>query len=545
MARRKKTVTTKGSQNSKPEWNGKAGSTPDMVIRPKYTKNGVSTEVQGETYEKAPTNDFSFYNRVPGLVDPITRVSFCDRAGDPIPMGDTISSPIVSKGFMVYGLTPSFGWSNSQNSAVNEAAKKIQIYLQRTVSNKLNFDQSDTMIYCMAMAEIYSAIILGQRILGTVNWFDPLNSYLPDALIAAQGVDPKDARNHIADLEYGLNNRIAKLSSMPVPAQLTIMQREAMKYKGYYTEGTSIKDQMYFFAPDYFFMYTENDEGSALQLTPYTRSTQRTVAQFFEKIDSLIDAVVSNGSLREIGGVLLRAFGTDQLIRLEPVPHNYVMLPTFDIVVLEQMKNATIVGSGSIDIAGFGWNQDASTALLYHSGQITATEVYGQTANLMLASHRLLTTTTDLTDPALIMENTRLMATVKKSTATATPGVWEFYTGAEFVSSCNAYVYTYNGFAATLQAVPVVQFSVLGNEASTAQGALNCALVCNNFKFAPALYVGNVIADMSATSVSLFGGQLGYDLDNYAYITRDNLINLHDAAIMSMFYVDMVTTSYR
>lgn len=536
MARRRKKNVSNSAQ-----WAGKSGSTPELKIRPNYTKNGVSTYVKDQEVE-SPTNDFEFYNRIPSITEPTTRVSFMDRAGAPIPTGPFLSSPLVSKGFMVYGLTPAFGWSDSPNSAVNEAAKKLQIYLQRTVSNKLNFDQSDTMIYCMAMAEVYSAIIFGQRILGTLNWFDPTNVYTPDGLLKAQGIDPNDARNNIAQLEYGLNNRISKLASMPVPAQMTVMQREAMKYKGYYIEGTSPKDQMYFYAPDHFYKYTEGDTGSSLELSVYDRSTSRTIAQFMAYIDTLIDAIVSNNSLREIGGVILRAFGSDQLIQLEPVPHNYVMVPSFDIVVLEQMKNATIIPSSLYDIDGLGWTQDAATALLYHNGQLVATTPAQQSQCLAIASYRILTTSTEYTDAPLIMENTRLMSVAQKATAS---GVWQFYTGCEFVSSCQAYVYGYSGLTATLWSQDITQYNVIDSTYASAANALNSVTVASNFKFAPAIYNVNAVSAVTDVIASLYNNQIAYDLDNYAYITPDNLKDLHDVAALSMFYIDMVTVAYK
>lgn len=488
-------------------------------------------------------NDFAWYNRIPALTEPVAHISWINTAGRAVPWGETVTGEILFPGIAVLGLTPSFGWSGDGTSPVNIAAQKIQLHLQRTVSGTLPFDAPDTMLYCMAMSQVYSFLNFMERIYGTVNMYSSQNRYMPEALLSVQGINAAEIRSNMALFRFRIQSYISKLSSMPMPNVFTILNREAFLYQNYYIEGTSPKDQMYMYAPDNFFQFNEKTEtGGSLQILPYSRVTQRTLAQLCSYMDSLIDPLINSSQMSLIGGTIARAFGTDQLVRLDPIPVDYVMQPIFNIGVLEQMKNATLIYQAMIDLDGFGWVQDPTTNFLYHDGQLTANTVGQKALMLILAANRLITTSTEYTDEALAMESTRLMATAMVNSNGVSA---KLYTAADMLTSVNVYTIQQSSTATSGYTTKLYDIVLGFNLTNNAMASVTVELMAmhSHFKFLPLSYLYTVTGTEVATATATINDIL-MDVDNYAVISPDELINMHDAALQNLFYSEFITQGW-
>lgn len=239
-------------------------------------------------------------------------------------------------------LTP--GVSTTQSDAINVAAQAMYTDIRSQLKSANAYDSSDVMIYMCEMAEIKAFIAFIRRILGTPLNYSFMNSFLPDALIRAQGVNPDGIHAHYAEYRSRANQIIAKASQIWWPKGFDYVTRAEWEYGNYYTEGESIKDQIYMFTPGLFRKFTYDEErdyaGMLQPCIKFNFGALHTMDDLLDALSDMIDSVVGDSDFQNIAGDLFNRYGAGGVETFSLIPESYIINPALSFEVLEQIQNS-------------------------------------------------------------------------------------------------------------------------------------------------------------------------------------------------------------
>lgn len=481
-------------------------------------KKGEYT-TDADTRDANGNNDPSWYSTNPALLRDAASIPFSWSNGTPIDLNMPTSFPdgYIVPGICSISLRPSIGYADNPTDPINVAATAAYSFVRHANSGHANYDSPDLMLYLVAMSNVYAYINYLQRAYASATLFSQRNRYLPNGLLKSMRIDPNDVQKHLADFRYGINVLVHKAAAMAVPAEMTYFMRTSFLYQNVYTEGTSIKDQLYLYNPAAFYKFAIEPTTSAGMLEmldiAVSTSTLWTVDQLLDMGNQLLNPIIGNEDMNIMSGDILKAYGSDKLIKLMECPEYLPLIPIFNIGVLEQMKNAEVQGiQGSSNKV----TQSTNKAYLIHKPR--AVKVNEE----LRKSRKLLTTTTDEVTPELVMESSRLKLGFGAAVSNEEAYV---YTGSEIVNSMEIIKFNKDG---TLQGSFYNGPIKLG-ALTDVPSVLGTVRDLSNFRFHPA-----AVFDYNSVHYPMF------DLDNYAVLTSDNVRRLHEAALLSMLNVPAI-----
>lgn len=478
-------------------------------------------------------------------------------------------SQFVVPGFTIQYTAPSVGLSKDTTSPINIAAQQLYTEVRGANSGAKNYDPVDLMLYYMAMSSVYSAINWLQRIYGiATTTFSQENRYMPDSLLRAEGIDAQSVRDNIANFRGAINILIQKVASFPVPSTLTMFVRQAFMYKDVYHEGDSMKDQIYFYSPHSFYKYQldENNAGMlGLVVRPYfTTGAVQTAQDVINMVQGMVDALFFEEDIGIMGGDTLKAFGQN-VIKMVPLDENYNITPLFDIGVLEQMANATVLSApGDVldpqslvaihtEIRQVNDNLPGSPYLTCNNlarFQFTAGDEHHKiahtTALQTLKESKFLTTTTKFTDPGLVIENSRLMLGMADFNSPEI-GVADInlYSGTEIVVLQAYYHFHISAIgqneltAAWSQFVTTYPYTTEEWDAAlwNPRRILNMLSTREFFRFCSPIHFIPHRGGTAGEELYFLDNHLNQDVDNYTLLHNGDLDHLHQVAILNLLNV--------
>lgn len=309
-----------------------------------------------DEYRESATNDPAWYAQTPELMRLSASIPFSNAAGVPFSLNTTATgtdtyqnSNLVIPGLLTLEVIPCPHVTPYANDPLNVAANAMLSFVVHANSRNLSYNAPDLMIYNIAMGNVYAYINFMMRVYGTAQIFSTFNRNLPRMLTVAQGVNYDDLMAHLADFRYGINLLINKAASFSAPADMPYFKRLAFMFSGIYSEGETIKDQLYMYTPAGFMQYSEtaSTTGGSLTFSRWDTLTQHTVDQMLSFGNNLLNAIITSEDMNVMSGDILKAYGQEGLLKLATMPEVYTVLPTTDLAVLEQMQNANYLGLNS------------------------------------------------------------------------------------------------------------------------------------------------------------------------------------------------------
>lgn len=543
----------KNSRN-KSNSNNKRGN--NQKRRPNTKGYGKSNSCDDDDL-KSKTNDPQWYAASPAILRDAASIPFSWAVGTPIDMGGSTKGLFSSDthneffvpGIQTMTIVPSIGYTSGATSPINVAATATYSFVRHANSGHANYDSPDLMLYLLAMSQVYSAINWLMRIYGCATLYAQRNRYLPQALLAAQRCKADDIMSHLADFRYGINVLISKAASLAVPASMTIFQRHAFLYQNIYTEGTSIKDQLYMYVPAGFwkFGYSPVDSAGELGFSQLTSSSM-TVQSLIDYVNGLLTPILESEDMNIMSGDVLKAYGDGGIIKLQALNEVYPITPIFDIAVLEQMKNATII---NVTPQTCAINQNSNHQYLSSNPRYLGdAEISDATVkdNMLYrwTENRLLTTTTSEVTPELVIESTRLMVSGEYVPAKGEDAAYvRVYSGSEICISCTWWTYDWDTFHenVTLRNYAMHEMQKLDSSYWTSPTSINNSSLflglatMSHFRFHPCMRIW-ITSSATGKTVSQYG--TFFDVDNYAVLHSDTIKRLHEAALMNMLAVPSI-----
>lgn len=526
------------SRNANAQHNGKRSYSDGERLR-----NGRASD--------EATNDIAWYSADPALLRDAASIPYSWATGTVVDLHNPVLKSMDNKGkFSIPGICairtmPSVGWADSATSPVNVAANSLYTFIRSYNSGSKNYDAPDLMLYLLSVSQAYSFLNWCQRIYGTASLYSMRNRYLPKALLEAMYVDYQDVIGNMAQFRYWINMFINKLASLAVPNTMAFFAQQAFLYKDIYVEGESVKDQIYFYQPDGFWIFQLNTDGSGMlnykQIAGDFKPVK--ISDIIAYGEMMLAPIIGDEDFNIMSGDIYKAYG-DRILKLASLPEYYPITPVYNLTVLEQMKNAVCVAVLGGDFTGRNVTQDPTHAFLIHQPHAV-----GKAANTVkstmdrksvggLAADKLLNTSAKEATPDITMENSRLCvaglnyqegSTTQDATVELHPGnvipvayIIHYYdvdsTGAMKLS---------NRFGTYTKYIDADSADIVLDTTQTWS-------LEQSFKFHPAHYVTVFKHGSAANEANAVQGFMATDVDNYAVLSNEDLSKLHEAAILSM-----------
>lgn len=513
-----------------------------------------------QTANKPKSNDNRWYGYNPALLLDSTKVNFTTPIGRDFPLKDAPGFSYVKSdtgrslpGIVVANVMPTCGTSTNANSAVNTAARQIATTLWNNSGRTHTYDATDIMMYTLAMDDIYSMFINGQRALGMINNFDGLNKYACESMIQAAGFQYQDLISHSAQFRYNMNVIAAKLASFPVPSEYALLEKHAWVFANVFRDSDLTKSQFYLYRPAGYYLLDEtlSDKGWVLQFNSLTSVYDNggfTVDEYIDLLNLMIDRVYNSESLDIIRADLLHNLSGSELYTISGIPDGFKVDYVYNETVLMQFHNMKMYGVinvkdkatgkiGSMDI----YNEVASDTDYNKPGVIYCN--YRATANgdqrvrheIMATNDTLLDMPIEHPDGPDIMEYTRLTCVLgpKEHSTKFDTDYYPIY----FDTICPMYlsVYYLNGGELYVRKINPSKLWAFKNSTVTWADFIEYITqdsICSQFAWAPIFERQAISSTGTYEQLPLIG-----DVTNYTYIGNDAIQRMHETAILSQFSV--------
>lgn len=440
-------------------------------------------------------NDSMWYKKHPELMVPATQIPFTEIAGEQRPLNvvaqqiNTQSSIIpwlMDATLMTLEIKPTIGESVNQYSAVNQTARLLFDQVVGRKSQDPGFDAPDLMLYHLALAQIYEAMQWAARNYGFIRLYEPRNLTFPDTLLYANNCNPDEWKVQSVDFVRMYNELVTRLAQIPTAKSMDLFQRSQWKYQYLYTEGLSVREQLYMLVPAGFLWYTENTDNGAGALifksfSGYKSSSAGLSMQDIIKyLNDMITAFLDSHSNRQISTWILNAIPDFNLNILTSLDPNYMVSAIFSPEVLNQIKNATIITqTNGVDVTV---KQDVEKNILVSRPQVIndSASLVDKATFAMLSERQLLNSVMEVPSIDDIIINTRLKAFLYP----ATDSIYAVQAFNDIVVDGRIYY----GSARTYTTFHTVLTANSGLD-SVPVSTLRALSLLSQFKYSPAVYV--------------------------------------------------------
>lgn len=462
-------------------------------------------------------------------------------------------------GIMTGILVPTCGKSLNATSPVNIAARNIYSFVRHANSGHTNYDSPDLMLYLLAMDSVYTFLSWCRRLYGIMSLYSPVNRYLPEAIVTAQGVNFKSVMDDLANFRYRLNLAIKKVGSFVVPASMAYMARHQQMISGLYYDGKSPKAQIYQYTLGYVYKYIETSATEPGYLEPvyvYSAPGSLTATQIYEIMDTLINPISASEDCGIMGGDIYKAFGDSGVVKLDWTLDNYSVIPEYNEEMLSQFQNATVTGpilrSKSFD-ASVTYNnitQNVSGEIicdLQFVGHKDESVLTPSRFSGVMCSDRIITFNKDIVTPADTMVGTRLtvisaeFTDADPSDSAQEPIYSNNVYGSEILTAVTLTRFVFEGGKWTYATDSSFKYDMSNDitEASDFCNLMQGIALSSQFKWHPAFVITVPTSRVTVFEKYQFGG-LNLDIDNFTVLSYSDVEKLHETALLSQFNVPMM-----
>lgn len=528
----------------------------DLKIKNK--KYYSSNDVEKDTV-RAKVNDVSWYASSAQLLKDACSLSFNNPLGTPLHLEDygrvgqlsdqtlsipTYASSISAKavpGICCLTYVPTIGWSEDNLSPVNIAATNAYSFVVHANSRNYKYSKAHLMMYFLSMDSIYTYFAWLARVYGIVRTYSQRNYYLPQGLMIAMNVDFEDILKNLANLRTYINTFVLRASKYAVPANMSLFLRHMWMCSAVWKDTQSDKSQMYLFNPRAIYKYnaTYSSSTSALQLTELGNPANLMKFNDITSIgDSLLNALDEQEDIGIMSGDVLKAYGADNLFKINMIDENFTVVPQYSAEVLSQIQNATLVGDvNPLNFDGFIITEDTSEAGL--GAIISMPQLKGSVADPHVSAMLpiILNSYSESPTPEEVMVATRLKCSgytaIDITSSTPTYATALDTCGTEIVLTADIYTYT--------------QGSGFGMLSQISSANLASNIVFNNYAlsvFECHPFIMQVSGSGESTSPFIINYLFG-DLDNYTMFDYRTLEKMHLCALLSEFAVPNISLGYK
>lgn len=483
-------------------------------------------------------NDPKWYVSDGQLAKDVASLSFNTALGSSFMLSaDNVDSRWTIPGIMSILTMPTGGASVDDNSPINIAARKVYSFVRHANSGHSNYDPADLMMYLLAMDSIYIYWSWMVRLYGTLQVFSQTNRYVGDALIHAMGANAESLRQNLANFRAYINMFAVKASTFAVPKTMSLFIRHSWMYSNIYKDEDVSKSQFYVYAPAGVYAWNSSISAGGSGLAPVNvaagedsthaiknlLSSENTYANITGIGNRLINALLGNEDIGIMSGDILKAYGAENLWRLETIPEGYSVIPVYSEEVLSQIHNTEITSRNITDKAGeicglqgFTMFQDTSVG-----GGTIIQDLYFNNAYHMLYDKVLDFWKQDPTPEDVLVATRNMYVAERNDSSSSTKAAFR-----------NVHLTSYGSEVAV--AAFILKYNVAGLLEPTQIWTYDADSYTTN---APDYMCFNeppirLVCNSGGTLGNIFG-----NIGTYAPLARSNIKQLHESALLAMYGV--------
>lgn len=497
-----------------------------------------------DTEYTSKTNDFSWYNGNPGMVDNVGRISFGQPIGPIQNIGHDTRNKVVmtSPGICVLDYVHGLGYATNANDAVNSAMFDLYANLRKSQTSYATFDPADYMMYILGISEVYIVYSMISRAYGLLNTYNVESMYQPRRIIEALGFDYDDFLKHQPQYRVLLDSIATRINVFAVPNVLPYITRQYWMPSGIYSDAATNKHQLYAYRPAIYRTLDELGESGTKLVAhkhSYVDDVNYTYDALYTVVNDMIESLLKSQDFGVMSANVRQAYG-DNVFKLVAFPENYIVLDSHDYNVLAQVENANIMG-GVSNINQLDITQDPNL----NKGEIVYTPLLPMPKSLQdittvntlydpRTQGNVIVAHTQDTGPEFVMEASRLMAT-----GDTMQGQVRMNCGTEYIARATCWTSS-SGKKFTIGTVvsgptPTIRdCGFINLDDFTADDFTNVIQSLYTFDWFPRISGLHIEADGNNskwTKVPLM------NLDNYAVVSNEQIDQLHYTALLSLFNV--------
>lgn len=259
-------------------------------------------------------------------------------------------------GIMRFDVNPSVGYSDSDTSAANQAARYLYTKLSANNMKTTQYGPQDVLMALLSLGEVVSMSTYCRRALGLLGTVNPRNWYYPKAIISAMGITYDDFVKNASIYRTRYNYIAAIASAIAFPANINYFSSCRALFNDVFLDHSTGLAQTYMFVPSTYWNLNEKAEGgSALETTAFVppiitlEAPPPTVnfSTYLDKLEGVINNLMTSATLQYLYADVLKYVGNNggALLSLETVSDDYAVLPVYSEEVLGWIENAIIMGA--------------------------------------------------------------------------------------------------------------------------------------------------------------------------------------------------------
>lgn len=487
---------------------------------------------------KGKDNDIAWYNQNPLLMKLSGLVNFYKRAGrnvvselNPNFSGTHTLMPSLP-GIARISWIPTPGVAVDGNDAINVTLNKMYTDGRLKNINYSTYDPADVGFYLLACDSIFAFYAYMQLIYTHIKTWNFENQYYPQAIAAALNVDFNDIRDNLADFLFYINLKREEISKLKIPKNIPYIARHMHMSAQVYKDNENEKSQLYVLVPQYLYKYDATIP--ALIPVPIGASpTKLTLANIKTIFDDMLNKVLPDEDFMTIAADIVRYYESTTFWEVLPLDWNTINVPVYNKEMLWQIHNADFLAYTTVSNLNITQTIDANlNAIVVWNPTFTTSEGG-------INMKRLIDSNSPVPTAEEIVESTRLKFGVKNFTQTA-PNTFTFNLdscGSEIITNATVYYYDTSGvlteksfgqfvrISQTSALTPAIYFFVTNDE-------LIMSLTNRVFEYAPIqFYILQNGANPALINIMGINAQL----DNYAVLENQQLLELHTQCLFSMF----------
>lgn len=586
------------NRNNFKQNNSNASDALASSVSTKKNSNGGRSRNKANNKSKSYSkpNDSSWYTLNPRLVKDAASIPTAMSVGLPfaVKRNGTIGNQdpeIVTTGVHTIQWIPTLGnttISTPQLDAINVSATGLFAYITHANSRNTSYDKSDLMMYILAVSSAYNYFAFLRRVYGKLTGFSAIDKNTPELLVSAMGVNYNDLVRRAKDLRTYINVMADKLSRIPLPSGMSMLERQIWMNESIFKDTTVGKPQYYMYVQAAYYRYDEfsgrgrcelvSPRDSATLIGEYSSTYGKyapannkkglSIEELMDFGDSLMNPLIGSGDIDRMAADVIKAMGSN-LFRVAGIDENYTIEPMYNPEVLSQFENSYSVHLGHIDTpvrvsGGISQNGDLfdsvirnEVALAFSSNESDVLNdacLRGQMVDTILNFH------TDTVTPEDVMVATRMTnKLLQQYVAPPDPAFTHPSVGtlAGFNSTFQYYMYAAHGTETILNST--IWFNIktisgfmaydyasamyLKDDGSTEKigkddviGVVARMNALSQFDWSPlteAIYLFNSNAELAKDISVVATSWNQFELQNFTTIDVDTLKRMHDVAILS------------
>lgn len=511
--------------------NGKRSDTKSDLKsrRSKGGRSGVSHDsarsgrrddfAEGDTanHYRSAQNDVNWYVARPNMLTDVARVPMNIATGVPMNIPGHAGGKDATytlPGVVSFKWYPTVGLSRDTSSPVNVVARSLFSFIRHVNSGTINYEQSDVVMYLMAIDSIYTVFQSCVRMYGLSMLSNPYNRYWMDLYAKAAGADPDDLRKN-RDMYLGrINGLAAKISNLFCPNTFPFITRHIWLSSGVYLDRESARAQAYLFKVGGYLKYDpKHENGGAMIMNEITATT---LGEWLDVLEDMLGAVITDSDFSKISGDVLAAYGVQNMMRIATVDRDYVVVPTFQPEVLTQIQNTMWLDTSDT----LKWaTEEGQTAAIWQKDNIVYSLPHVST-NKSSPRASVLLMPMDEPTPADVMVATRNMFYLEKDEAAE--NVYYVHSGSEIIANIQVY-------ASIDPKTPTVFGFSKYNTSSIIGGDFPAYNILTNFNMHPSIYVDTVLGPSTTFILA--------EINNAVALPDATLSGMHTNALLSEFNI--------